>query len=128
MKRILMLLLLIGGVSACASSGASPRHDPDRITANEIATSGAQNALDLIQRLQPHWLRAQPTGSIAGGARNQIIVVYLDGHRLGDAGSLRTLSVSGIRSLEWLDAARAPTILTDIGSEPIAGAIVIKSM
>ncbi|HJQ52639.1 MAG TPA: hypothetical protein VJ825_02240 [Gemmatimonadaceae bacterium] len=98
------------------------------ITASQISTSGASSAWDAVQRLQPHWLRPPATGSIAGGvAQSQVILVYLDGHRLGDVSSLRTLSTSGITSMRWLDAARASTVLTDIGSDPIAGAIVIRT-
>jgi hypothetical protein len=100
----------------------------DVITASQISTSGASSAWDAVQRLQPHWLRPPATGSIGGGtAQSQVILVYLDGHRLGDVSSLRTLSTSGITSMRWLDAARAATVLTDVGSDPIAGAIVIRT-
>jgi hypothetical protein len=66
--------------------------------------------------------------SIANGnAYEQVIMVYLDGHRLGDIVSLRMLSTNNLVSMQWLDAARASTVLPGIGSEAIAGAIVIKS-
>jgi hypothetical protein len=81
----------------------------------------------LIERLRPSWLRPPGSGSLSGGVRSQVILVYLDGARLGDLVSLRSLSVSGIRSLQWLDAARASTVLPEIGSDPIGGAIVIKT-
>jgi hypothetical protein len=64
---------------------------------------------------------------MGGGARTQIVAVYLDGHRLGDIQSLRTLSVDAIKSMQWLDAARAATVLNEVGSDPIAGAIIIKT-
>ena len=122
---------LVLALSACASSGASTgggaRRSADQITYAEISTASALNAYDLINRLRPNWLRAPATGSIGGGVRSQIIAVYLDGHRLGDLESLRTLSTDGIRSMQWLDAARAATVLTEIGSDAIAGAIVIKT-
>lgn len=116
-------------LTACASSGTAggSRHSSDQVTYAEIASSSATNAYQLIERLRPNWLRTPSIGSIGGGARSQIIVVYLDGHRLGDLESLRTLSVDGIRSMQWLDAARAATVLTEVGSDPIAGAIVIKT-
>lgn len=112
---------------ACATSGGSPRRSPDRIDSAEIATSSAINAYELIDRLRPSWLRATGQGSLSGGVRSQVILVYLDGARLGDLQSLRSLGVAGIRSIQWLDAARAATVLTEVGSEPIGGAIVIRT-
>ncbi|MFN2638040.1 MAG: hypothetical protein ABR585_13530 [Gemmatimonadaceae bacterium] len=121
----LLAAVLVG--CASAGTGSASRSSPDRITATEIANSGAMNALDLINRLRPTWLRSQPPGSLNPGVRTQLIVVYLDGHRLGDVTSLNTLSVSGIRSMQWLDAARAATVLTEVGSDPISAAILIKT-
>jgi hypothetical protein len=133
-------------LAACATSGATTglRSQPDQITAAEITASGTTNAWDLISRVRPNWLRQRGTASIGGsysttgdtvgrspmsanGANNQVIVVYLDGHRYGDISTLRTLSTSGLKSLRWLDASSAAATLTDVGSDPIAGAIVVTS-
>lgn len=122
-------LAAVVAVAACASSGtagSTPRSS-DTITPAEIRSSSATNAYTLIERLRPNWLRAPAMGSIGGGGRTQLVVVYLDGHRLGDIQSLRTLSVESIKSMQWLDAARAATVLTEVGSDPIAGAIIIKT-
>jgi len=121
---------IIVALVACASTGTTAgttRHQADLITAAEIASSGATNAWDLINRLRPNWLKQQAVGSIGGGARSQVIAVYVDGQRFGDISSLQTVSASGIRSVQWLDAARAATVLNEVGSDPIAGAIVIKT-
>jgi hypothetical protein len=120
---------IIATLAACASSGATtgPRSQPDQITAAEITASGTTNAWDLINRLRPNWLRQRATGSIGGGASSQVIAIYLDGHRYGDPSMLRTLGTMGLKSLRWLDASSAAATLTDIGSDPIAGAIVITS-
>ena len=122
-------LSIIVTLAACASTGttAGARPQSDLITAAEIASSGTTNAWDMINRLRPNWLKQQPVGSIGGGAYSQVIAVYVDGHRFGDVTSLRTLSAAGIRSAQWLDAARAATVLNEIGSDPIAGAIIIKT-
>lgn len=133
MKRFLLLALAASTFAAtgCASSGSTPaadRKSPDIITHEEIAANSANNAYDLITRVRPTWLRARGAASMANGnVAGLTIPVYLDGHRLGDLGVLRTMSVSGIASMRWLDAARASTTLGGIGSEAIAGAIVIKS-
>jgi hypothetical protein len=115
---------------ACASAGSSGASgsSPDRLNAAEIRASNATNAYELISRLRPQWLRAPGGGSISGGVvQNQTILVYLDGHRVGDLTALSTISVSGVMSMQWLDAARAPTVLNDIPRGAIAGAIVIKT-
>ncbi len=132
MSRFLSLIPLALAVSfaACASTGSSSGTGrlPDLITGDEIASSGASNALEAVTRLRPNWMRARGTSSIAGGRiQSQVIVVYLDGQRLGDITSLRMQSVAGIQSMQWLDAARASTVLSGLGSEAIAGAIVIKT-
>lgn len=134
MSRIFSLALVATSLTlgACASTGTTGGgRTSDRIARLEITTSGATTAYELISRVRPTWLRPPATGSLSGAGgdiRNQVIAVYLDGNRLGDVSSLRMISVNNIRSLQWLDAARAATVLTDVGSDPIAGAIVIRSM
>jgi hypothetical protein len=118
-------------LSACATTGSGPataRSSPDKITRSEILASNTMNAYELINRLRPDWLRGRGTASIgAGRISSQLVLVYLDGSRLGDITALRTLSVNGIQSMQWLDAARAETVLSNVGSDAIAGAIVIKT-
>ena len=121
-------------VPACASSGTSApskvrESSPDRITSVEIeASGGAQTAYDLVRRLRPRWLQSGPTGSIGGGrVSQQVLLVYLDGNRLGTMDALRTLSASGIKSMQYYDAVRAATVLREVGSDPISGAIVIST-
>jgi len=128
-SMLLAPLSLAIAFAACASPGtASRRSSPDSLTAEEIRTSTAGNAYDLIRQLRPNWLRATGTGSISGGvARTQAVLVYLDGQRFGELRSLETLGVNGIRSMQWLDPGRAATVLTGIGSDPIAGAISIRT-
>ncbi len=57
----------------------------------------------------------------------QVIAVYLDGTRMGDISSLRAMSISGVKTLRFYDAARAATILRDSGKDPLGGAIVITT-
>jgi hypothetical protein len=116
-------------VTACASAG-NPRTTEasrDVVTSIEIDATTASSAYDLINRLRPSWLRSMGPGSMGGGVRTQEILVYLDDSRLGGLDALRTLSTSGIRSMRYLDATRAATVLHNVGSEPIAGAIVLST-
>jgi hypothetical protein len=115
-------------ISGCASSATTrAQGEPDLITSTEIASSSASNAYELINRLRPNWLRRTTPGSLGGGVRSQVVLVYIDGSRYGDQTALRSLSVGGLKSIQWLDAVRAGTLLPSIGSEPIAGAIVITT-
>lgn len=118
-------------LAACASSGSgssTTRAAPDRLTRAEIVASSATNAYEMISRLRPQWLRPPATGSIGAGApRNQAILVYLDRQRLQDLNALKTISIDSIDSAQWIDATRAPTVLPDVPTTPIAGAIVIRS-
>jgi D-arabinose 1-dehydrogenase-like Zn-dependent alcohol dehydrogenase len=59
--------------------------------------------------------------------RSQSILVYLNRQRLEDLNALKTISAGGIESAEWVEASRVQTILTDVPTGAIAGAIVIKT-
>ena len=125
--RGLFLIAACLVVSSCSTGGSrATRSLPDQLTQAEIDAASAITAFELINRLRPGWLRPPNTGSLSG-IRSQLILVYLDGQRLGDVHSLRTLSKTGIRSMRWLDAARAAAVLPAIGSDPVAGAIVIST-
>jgi hypothetical protein len=128
--QILAGLSLATMLAACASSGGpnTTRSAPTRITRYEIANSNASNAYELITRLRPAWLRPQGTGSVGGGVvRSQGILVYLNRQRLEDLDALKTISVDGIDSAEWIDAARVQTVLSDVPSGSFGGAIVVKT-
>ena len=130
MKARWVLAAAAVALSACASSGGSgtkvSESSSDKVTSMEITNTQAQSAYDLIYKLRPHWLRAGATGSIGGGTvRNQVTLVYLDGNKLGTIDALRSLGASGIQRMEWLSASRAAVVLSDIGNDPISGAIAL---
>ncbi len=129
--RRLALLAATVAVTACASSGSGSsgaRSSPDRLDRSEIMKSNASNAYELINRLRPNWLRTTSPGSIGGGiTRTQMILVYLDGQRLEDLNALKTISAASIQSGQWIDSARAATVLRDVPAGPIAGAILLKT-
>jgi hypothetical protein len=128
------LVVVAAILSACASAPSAraaarpaPRDiAPDYITTAEVAATPVSNVYDLINRLRPQWFRTS-TGSIRDNTRNQVIAVYLDDARIGDVGSLRNISTSGVSSLRYYDATRAATVLRNPGPDPIAGAIVIST-
>jgi hypothetical protein len=138
--RFMICSAILVAATACASSSAatanadvaggkqSQTSSPDYVTSIEIEKTSANNAYDLISRLRPRWLSA-PGGAtkIGGGATTSVVAVYLDGFRVGVKENLKSISSAGIVSMRWYDAARAATILHEVGSEPIAGAIVITT-
>jgi hypothetical protein len=59
--------------------------------------------------------------------KGQVIVVVLDGTRMGGIEALKSIGTTGIKTLQYYDAIRAATVLRDPGSDPVAGAIVITT-
>lgn len=116
--------------TACASGGTHniSESSRDKVTSVEIDATPASSAYDLVNRLRPHWLRQGGTGSIGGGSiQSQVTLVYLDGSRVGTLEALRSISASGIRTMEWIPATRAAVVLTDVGSDAINGAISLRT-
>jgi hypothetical protein len=139
MMRKLTYLIFAAALTGCASSGTpSPSSgaaasnvrssSPDYITSIEVEGTATNNAYDLVRRLRPRWLQSSAAASIGGGmVKGQVIVVVLDGQRLGGIETLRSIGTSGIKTLQYYDATRAATVLRDPGNDPIAGAIVITT-
>lgn len=87
---ILALTLMV--TAACASTGSTDggrdnRAQMNRITAEEIDESAAQNALQLLQDMRPGWRGT----------------VYLDGFRLGPLSELASIPLSTVQSMEYLE-------------------------
>jgi len=100
----------------------------DFVTSVEIAATSAGSAYDLVSRLRPTWLRPGGISSVSGGKiSSQVTLVYLDGNKMGEIDALRSISASGIQTMRWLDAVRAQTVLRGIGTEAIAGAILLST-
>lgn len=127
---VIALFLAIGCQSSAGPSTttAAANRSPNVITQQEIQAASGVNAYDLVSRLRPNWLRATGTGSISGATpRMQVTIVVLDGVRLGGIEALRTVSAGGITSMRFLTAERAAATISDVGMEPISGAIVIST-
>ena len=130
-KSTLLTLLTVATIIGCGPTRTRPAttrtSSPDYVTSIEIAATPASNAYDLISRLRPRWLQALPAGSLSSSVRTQMIVVYVDGVKIGEKEGLRSISASAVKTMQYYDAARAATILREVGSQPIAGAIVITT-
>lgn len=119
-------LLLAGtlGLAACATSGTTPRSNPNLLTYEEIQSIEAADLFEVVQRLRPRWLEDRSARTTLG---TTAILVYQEQARLGDVSILRQLPVSAAGSMRFLDAAQASATLPGIGSGHVAGAIVISS-
>ena len=117
------------GCSSTPSAGSNvTQSSRDNVTSMEIDATSASSALDLVSKLRPHWLRQGGTASIGGGAiTSQVTLVYLDGNRLGGVEALRSISAGSVRSMQWIPATRAAIVLPDVGSEAIAGVIMVRT-
>jgi len=98
-----LLLFTIAGCTSATTSGATPIDKRNTITAEEIATARTSGwfAYDLISNLRPHFLRSQSPVYLSDRAP-VYPVVYLDEMVHGDLESLRSLSIDGITSIQFI--------------------------
>ncbi len=122
----LFTLMLAFALVGCASSRTGEprqRHDPNRITVEEIRTGPRSNALDLVQTLRPRWLQVRGPTTFEASRENPVMV-YVDGVRIGGPAQLRFVPVPTIESLEYLDPTRASA---RFGLDHVNGAILITT-
>ena len=108
MRRLRHLTLALLALGACASSGTSgtsgttPRRQIDLITRDEIATSGASNALEAVERLRPQFLRPRGGISIRDDTREPSPPqVFVDGMEVGGPEALRDVPASTVLSIHF---------------------------
>lgn len=112
----LFYLVAAAAVVGCASPGTKP--DPTTTTtgrynflsADEVvaARAEANSAYDAIARLRPNWLAARGVTSLVdGGSGTEFPVVYVDGQRYGEMGSLRNIQAYQVGSMQYYDVTQA---------------------
>jgi hypothetical protein len=132
-SRVSFMTLVAGSAAIIGCATTTPRvsetqSSSDYVTSIEVAATPASSAYDLVSRLRPNWLRPGGIGSVSGGRiSGQVTLVYLDGNKMGEIDVLKSISASGVQTMRWLDAVRAQTVLRGIGTEAIAGAIVLTT-
>jgi hypothetical protein len=112
-------VLLLG----CSPLNQGPSRDRNLISPEEVSTSDAMNAYDLIQRHRPLWLQSRGDRSIRLETE---IVVYQDGAMLGGVEALERIPIEMVRSVRALDAAEAGR-LPGLGSRHVERAIMIHT-
>lgn len=127
-KRGVLILALAGAVagSGCATTGqtSGPARSQDMITLEELSTVRVSTLYDAIQRLRPRWLTVRSQQSF--GAPTQV-VVYQNQSQLGSFEALRSLGLDAVEWIQYLDGPTASASLPGLGSQQVAGAIVIHT-
>ena len=102
------VLLLLQLAAGAAPAEAQKGRKSDVITAEEIAKSGVNNALDAIRNLRPAWLRVRGITSTQEDSPGGI-QVYVDGVRLGGTDELENLIAERVQEMRLLSANDATT-------------------
>lgn len=93
------------------------------ISREEIASVGAGNLYEVVQRLRPGWLTTRGIQNFSG--RTGMIVVYQDHQRMGELAALRDLRPENVVVLRYLDATTAAMLPGIRPREIVGGAIVV---
>jgi outer membrane cobalamin receptor len=137
---LLSLAVSVVALSGCAylQSSTSPAERPDRklITAEDIASSGTNNAWDLLRAKargydfaedrqgRPRAIRTRRGRSTLNMSSADMPLIVIDGARLTDVATLRDLPVQAIQSVELLGGIAA-TVAE--GTNASAGLIYIHT-
>ncbi len=132
MKPRSLVLFALFAVLGCASGGGSsstqtgsstPRQQRttrDVIAQAEIERTEVSNALDLIQRLRPEFLR--PRG--AGGVQSVPVAIYVDGIKQSSASVLSSVPKNLVVEIRFINATDATT---RFGSDHGNGAVLVTT-
>lgn len=117
-----ILAALLLGACAASSGGRAPASS-EVITRAEIEGTGATTAYEVIERLQPRWLRARTNRSFNRGTD---VVVFVDNLQFESVDSLWEIDAANVVRIRWLDSAQAGQ-LPGLGSRHVEGAIVVET-
>lgn len=111
--------------AACASSnGDGPRRDSNILTAEEMATAPVSNLYEAVEQLRPRWLQVRTRRSLNMESE---VSVFLNRSYLGGPQELRSMGISGVAQLRYLDGALASATLRVPSGRAIEGAIVVET-
>ena len=108
MKRIQIacFILLLTGSCTSVQQGSTASVKSDVLTAEEIATTTAQNAYDAISLKRPFFLKSRGMRSLHDAPAGQTVqypVVFVDRMYFGELESLRNIAVNSITEIRYLD-------------------------
>jgi hypothetical protein len=88
---------------ACAGASA---HDPNVITAPELARSRATSAYDAIRQIRPELLRTRDPGALVYFKTNRPLIA-VDNTLVGGIEALRAIPVHKVARIEYVNAWKA---------------------
>jgi hypothetical protein len=108
MKKIAFVSVLVFVLAGCGSAGGGTtgRIQNDVLTAEEIATTTAVNAYEAISLKRPFFMKSRGMRSLRDAPAGQTVeypIVYMDRMYYGDLETLRTISVTTIVEIRYLD-------------------------
>ena len=125
-RRLPILLALVAAAACGAPSEVPPENRPrtrsDRLTQQEIQRTQLTTIYDVIQQLQPAWLRSPRTAG-----RNLDIGVFVDGVRVGGLEYLRQMPASQVTEARYLTSREITAELTVNQSAGLGGAIMLST-
>lgn len=108
--RYARVTLVAAGLAACSSSTLDRQGKPtpshNLITAEEIAKTSAQNAMEVIQKLRPTMLRRAQISSANAQSLGET-VIYIDNTRYGAVENLRQIPASSIALVRYFSASES---------------------
>jgi len=116
-----MAFALALGLAGCASGGGGARPAgarSDRIVQAELTPLGQLDALQVVQRLRPNWLRQR-------GGVSEPLVLYVDGTRRGGADDLRFIRADEVEQMDYMSPSDATT---RFGTGHTGGAILVQTI
>ncbi len=130
LPNLLLAVFLSTGLAlstgACASSGGSGSSGGSStlITRAQVDETGASTAMEAIRQLRSRWLQRRGSMSIQDPTPPGP-VVYVDGQRFGEVGSLTQVSARIIEEMRYINARDATT---RYGTGHAGGVILITTL
>lgn len=123
--RVAAAAVVLCLATACASSGPGSRQtqhgDANRITHEQLVSTGASDAYEAIRQLRPSFLRPHGNATIRD-PHGVLPVIYVDDARLGGIENLRDIAIVHVQEIRYIDAIEATT---RFGQGHTGGAILV---
>jgi hypothetical protein len=95
------------------------------LTAAEIVASHVSDVYQAVSQLRPDFLRRNYASPVPAAVPSYSVMVYLDGIKLGDTESLRSIPLGQVRVIRYLPPMEADL---QFGGQHPAGAILVSTL
>lgn len=108
LPRLAVLLLLLSTAACGARIGTGGPRNENRLTAEDLGRSTAQNAYEAIEQLRPEWFRSRGPTSVTDPTPT-LPNVIMHGQRVGDVEYLRRVQLVDVAELRFWNPGEAAT-------------------